>query len=180
MGMSLLTGLTISSSDTSSPEATATVVSFASASRTKRTLHLLHPSVLLQSHSCGITNLPGSVRSGISPSLCATASSCITDEFSSITTSSIARVETSLIANLLREFTYCLGILLNLTTILSFVFSTISADAETNILTTIQNNLKNLPKVAKILHHAPGQAYIFRKWMISLDDRQIYGRTPHF
>jgi hypothetical protein len=41
-------------------------------------------------------------------------------------------VETSLIASLLREFTYCLGILLNLTTTLSFDFSTISADAEAN------------------------------------------------
>jgi hypothetical protein len=42
--------------------------------------------------------------------------------------------------------------LLNLTTILSFVFSIISADAETNILTIIQKNLKNLPKHANILH----------------------------
>src|ERR671939_545270 len=132
IGMSLLTGLTISSSDTSSPEVTTIVFSFASASSTKRTLHLLQPSVLLQSQSGGITNLPGSVRSGISPSLWATASSCITDEFSRITTSSMARVGTSLMANLLSEFTYCLGVLLNLTTILSFDFSSISTDAETN------------------------------------------------
>ncbi|AFU59314.1 50S ribosomal protein L18e [Candidatus Nitrososphaera gargensis Ga9.2] len=72
------------------------------------------------------------MRRGMSPSLWATASSCITDEFSSITTSSIASVGTSLIASLRSEFTYCLGILLNLTTILSSDFSTTSTDGEAN------------------------------------------------
>src|SRR5919205_934351 len=130
IGMSLLTGLTISSSDTSSPEVTTIVFSFASASSTKRTLHLLQPSVLLQSQSGGITNLPGSVRSGISPSLWATASSCITDEFSKITTSSMAKVGTSLIEVLLIAFTYCLGTLLNLMTIFSSALSRILIDGE--------------------------------------------------
>jgi hypothetical protein len=52
----------------------------------------------------------------------------MTEEFSSITTSSIARVGTSLIANLLRAFIYSLEILLNLITILSSVFSRTSAE----------------------------------------------------
>jgi hypothetical protein len=96
-----------------------------------------------------MTNLPGSVLSGINPSRCATASSCITEEFSSITTSSIERVGTSLIASLLREFTYCLGILLNFTTILSGDFSMTSTEGETNTQKHAETTLKIYRKTEK-------------------------------
>jgi hypothetical protein len=66
------------------------------------------------------------------PSLCATASSWTTEELSIITTSSIAKVGTSLIASLLRAFTYSLGTFLNLTLILSSPFSRSSTDGEFN------------------------------------------------
>src|SRR5512145_3429450 len=126
IGISLLTGLTTSSSETSSPEVTSLVLSLASESSTSNTLHFVQPRVLLQSQSCGRTNLFRSVRSGISPNLCAIASSCITDEFSIITTSSIANVGTSLIEILLIALTYCLGTLLNLSTMRSLVLLTTS------------------------------------------------------
>src|SRR5918993_1442639 len=132
--MSSLTGLTSSSSDLSSPEVTILVLSAASASRTNRTLHFEHPRVLLQSQSWGITNRFRSVYNGIIPSLCATASSWTTEELSIITTSSIAKVGTSLIASLLRAFTYSLGIFLNLTLILSLSFSRSSTEGEFNTL----------------------------------------------
>jgi hypothetical protein len=91
IGISLLTGFTSSSSDKSSPEVTTLVFSVASESNTSKTLHFEQPKVLLQSQSCGITNRSRSVRNGIRPNLWAIASSCITEELSNITTSSIAK-----------------------------------------------------------------------------------------
>jgi hypothetical protein len=128
MGISLLTGLTTSSSETSSPEVTSLVLSLASESKISNTLHFEQPKELLQSQSCGKTNLFRSVRRGISPNLCAIASSCITDEFSIMTTSSIANVGTSLIEILLIALTYCLGTLLNLNTMRSLVLLTTSRE----------------------------------------------------
>src|SRR5688500_5532071 len=128
IGIPLLTGLTMSSSETNSPEVTSLVLSVASESNTNNTLHFEQPKELLQSQSSGRTNLFRSVRSGINPNLCAIASSCITDEFSIITTSSIANVGTSLIMILLIALTYCLGTLLNLNTMRSLVLLTRSRE----------------------------------------------------
>jgi len=144
-------GFTTSSSEINSPEPTTFVLSLASESSTNNTLHREHPSVLLHSHKCGITNLCRSVRSGISPNRCATASSCITEEFSSITTSSIEKVGTSLILNLLSAFTYCRGILLNsITTRLSFFSVTfIDGESKPEFSHGYINSLKNLPNLQK-------------------------------
>jgi hypothetical protein len=102
---------------------TVLVLSLASASSCSNTLQFVHPSVVLQLHSSGRENLFKSVLNGMSPNLWATASSCITDEFSKMTTSSMAKVGTSLIDNRLNAFTYWRGTLLNLTVILSSCFS---------------------------------------------------------
>src|SRR5687767_15468928 len=52
------------------------VLSVASESNINNTLHFEQPKELLQSQSCGRTNLFRSVRRGINPNLCAIASSC--------------------------------------------------------------------------------------------------------
>ncbi len=78
------------SSEVKSFDRTVLVTSESPESKTNITLQLEHPVSLLQSHFDGSLNLDKSVLIGINPSLCAKPSSGNTDEFSIMSTVSIA------------------------------------------------------------------------------------------
>src|SRR5579864_2527750 len=109
IGILSLTGFTTSSSDVSSDDVTVLVVSADPASIINITLQREQPTSLWQSQFDASTNLVKSVFIGIIASLWATPSSARTEEFSIITTSSMAKTGTPVRQILLNAFAYCNG-----------------------------------------------------------------------